>query len=148
MNPIPQAVWLKVADRRKLRTWWAEVMFNLEDEDEAQAVQESVNKALRSRGVPEMAILAYQTILPLLLEANAIRAFVEDNPTYLNALPEVLNRREALALARLEWPQMERSEMEALSNLLPKTMGAVNSLWMPGIKRAVAKLKPEQTKSR
>ena len=123
-------------------------MFNLEDEDEAQAVQESVNKALRSRGVPEMAILAYQTILPLLLEADAIMAFVEDNPTYLNSLPEVLNRREALALARLEWPQMERSEMEALSNLLPKTMGAVNSLWMPGIKRAVAKLKPEQTKSR
>ena len=148
MNPIPQAVWLKVANRRKLRTWWAEVMFNLEDEDEAQAVQESVNKALRSRGVPDMAILAYQTILPLLLEANAIRAFVEDNPTYLNSLPEVLNRREALALARLEWPQMERIEMEALSNLLPKTMGAVNSLWMPGIKRAVAKLKPEQTKPR
>ncbi len=35
MNPIPQAVWLKVADRRKLRSWWAEVMFNLEDEEQA-----------------------------------------------------------------------------------------------------------------
>ena len=136
MNPIPQAIWNKVADRRKLRTWWAEVMFNLEDEDEAQEIQESVSETLRSRGFPDLTILAYQTVLPLLMEPKAIMGFVTKHPQYLNALPEVLNRREAVALARLEWRLMEETEIEALQTLLPETQGPINALWMPAIKQA------------
>lgn len=145
MNPIPQAVWLKVADRRKLRSWWAEVMFNLEDEDQAQAIQEAVNEELRAKGVPAMAILAYQTILPLMLEAQAISGFVADHPQYRDALPEVLTQHEAVALAMLEWRWMEETEIEALRQLLPETPEPVNSLWGPAIKRHVGKLEPTPT---
>jgi hypothetical protein len=142
MTPIPQAVWLKVADRRKLRSWWAEVMFNLEDEEQAQAIQEAVNQDLLASGVPEMAILAYQTILPLLLEAPAISTFLETHPQYRNALPEILNRQEAVALAKLEWPTMTPQEIKALTTLLPATMGETNRLWIPAIRRFVEPPKP------
>ena len=148
MNPIPQAVWLKVADRRKLRSWWAEVMFNLEDEERAQAIQQAVSEELRAQGVPGMAILAYQTILPLLLEASAISDFVADHPQYRDALPEVLNQHEAVALAKLEWRWMEETEIEALRRLLPETPEPVNSLWGPAIKRHVGKLAPTPTQDR
>ena len=147
MNPIPQAVWLKVADRRKLRSWWAEVMFNLEDEEQAQAIQQAVSEELRASGVPEMAILAYQTILPLMLEAPAISTFLETHPQYRNAMPEVLNRQEAAALAKLEWPTMEPQEIKAFLTLLPATMGEINRLWIPAIRRFVAVPKPQQTAS-
>lgn len=142
MTPIPQAIWLKVADRRKLRSWWAEVMFNLEDEEQAQAIQEEVSAELRTAGVPDAAILAYHTILPLMLEAPAISAFVADHPQYRDALPEVLNQHEAVALAKLEWRWMEETEIEALRRLLPETPEPVNSLWSPAINRHVTKLPP------
>ncbi len=138
MNPIPQAVWLKVADRRKLRSWWAEVMFNLEDEEQAQAIQEAVSKDLRASGVPDAAILAYHTILPLMLEAPAISDFVADHPQYRDALPEVLNQHEAVALAMLEWRWMEEADIDALRRLLHETPEPVNSLWGPAIRRHVA----------
>jgi hypothetical protein len=147
MFPIPQAIWLKVADGRKLRSWWGEVMFNLEDEDQAQAIQEAVNEELRAKGVPEASILAYQTILPLLLEAPAISDFVTDHPQYRDALPEVLTQHEAVALAMLEWRWMEKTDIDALRQLLPETPEPVNSLWGPAIKSHVAKLEPTQTQS-
>ena len=147
MTPIPQAVWLKVADRRKLRTWWAEVMFNLEDEEQAQAIQEEVSAELRKQGVPSAAILAYQTILPLMLEAPTISDFVAEHPQYRDALPEVLNRQEAVALAQLEWPTMTPQETKALLNLFPATQGEINRLWNPAIQRFVEPPKQQPTNS-
>lgn len=147
MHPIPQAVWNKVANFRKLRTWWAEVMFNLEDEDLAQKAQETVSETLRERNVPEATILAYLTLLPLLMEPDAIRSFVEEHPQYLDALPEVLNRQEAIELARLEWPLMDATETEALQMLLPETQGPINELWTPAIREAVANLKLQPTET-
>jgi hypothetical protein len=92
-----------------------------------------------------MAILAYQTILPLLLEAPAISDFVTDHPQYRDALPEVLTQHEAVALAMLEWRWMEKTDIDALRQLLTETPEPVNSLWGPAIKSHVAKFEPPPT---
>jgi len=122
-------------------------MFNLEDEEQAQAIQEAVSEDLLAKGVPEMAILAYQTILPLMLEAPAISDFLKKSPQYQNAMPEVLNQQEAVALAKLEWPTMTPKEIQAFRLLLPETMGAINRLWTPAIRRFVEPPKPQPTAS-
>ena len=145
MNPIPQAIWNKIAYRRTLKSWWGEVMLNIEEEEEAQGIQEKVSKELHSKGYSSATILAYQTVLPLLLESKAITDYVTVHPQYREALPEILNQREAIELAKLEWRNMTQKDLEMLLQLLPEKMEPIVLLWSPAIREFAEKHNRKRT---
>lgn len=148
MTHLPQAILNAIASQETLRTWWAQVMFNLEDEDEAQWIEAQVARRLRLKAVPLFSISAYLEVLPLLMEPAAMQAYARRHPQTANALPEVLNPAEALALIRLDHPAMTEPEEKAILALLPETQAPLNALWKPVMDAAAAKFRPKQTVSR
>src|SRR5690625_1130154 len=117
MYQLPQAIWNQLAHEQPIRTQWARKMFNLTEQEIDQALEEEANK-LSQKNYSNKAILAYQTMLPLLLENEAIRKFqqTEDNPELMEMLPEIYSVEEALRLATAEYRLMdnERRELQQL----------------------------------
>ena len=127
MQQIAQPVWNRIARSQSLRTKWAKVMFNL-DQDECLRVLESVGSLLESQGHPAKVILAYLTVLPLLVENRAIQEFVRLNPQFRAALPEVNSQTEAVILMSLDL-MLSRKEANQLLTLLPETLNQIPMLW-------------------
>ena len=127
MYQIAQPIWNRIARSHSLRTQWATVMFSL-DQDEAQRVMEAVGEKLKAQGSPPKVILAYLTVLPLLLEHRALQEYVRLNPDRATAFPEVLSRTEAVQLMSRDM-MLSPSESTQLMTLLPERISQIPTLW-------------------
>jgi hypothetical protein len=82
-----------------------------------------VDKPLEQMGADNRVILAYRLVAPLLIENEAISAYLEESqqPTLRASLPEINSVNEAVMLASMEY-EMTPSQQRKLTQLLSKSL--------------------------
>lgn len=122
MYQVPMRVWNEIALSQPLSQPWA-TLFRLEPEELAQGLERMVDKPLESQGVDDRTILAYRLTAPLLVETEAISAYIlEGDQGYLRtSLPELNSVNEAVMLASQEYP-LSQSQQAKLHQLLTKAL--------------------------
>jgi len=104
MNYLPSQIWAEIAYTQNLKSEWAKEMFNCQEEffDEELSKQA---RFLSSIGYSNKVILAFQHVLPLLLEHEAITRYISDKGTLdlRYALPEILDADEAVHIMQKEY---------------------------------------------
>lgn len=87
--------------------------------EELQQNLDQLARQLRAQGHSPVVAAAYQAVGPLLLEADAVRAYRAQagSSDVMKALPEVTTVSEAMRIARADWP-MDAKEERALKRLL------------------------------
>jgi hypothetical protein len=111
-------------------------MFSL-SQDEALRILEMVGQNLSQKGQPAKVVVSYLSVLPLLVEHAAIQNFVRLNPQLEQALPEVLNQKEAVRLMSQD-QMLSQTEANQLLNLLPVTLDQLQETWGEPIRQALA----------
>lgn len=88
-------------------------------------LDELVDKPLEKMGADNRVILAYRLVAPLLMENEAISAYLEETqqPTLRASLPEVISVNEAVILASMEYP-LTQSQQKQLTQLLASQLTA------------------------
>lgn len=112
----PADLWNQIASEQTLLTPWAETTFPL-SQDALQASLQDEAANLRKDRTPGTVILAFQTVRPLLLEQEALEAFLLEHPEYQGFLTPVATVDEALLLAEKEF-WLDETELKALRALL------------------------------
>lgn len=112
------AVWNEIAASQPLSQPWF-TLFRLTPQELPGSLDRLVDKPLEEAGADNRTVLAYRLVAPLLIESEAISAYIEEFQKYsLRAvLPEILSVSEAVALASLEYrltPEQERKLTELL----------------------------------
>lgn len=115
MYQAPATIWNEIAETQELRTTWAEQMFPLPQEDLARALENEAAKVAELAG-SEVVAAAYLVVMPLLWEAQAIRAWTQEAGPNA-ALPPVETVDGALALAKGDYP-LTPGEVQILRELL------------------------------
>lgn len=115
MHQAPAAIWNEIAETQDLRTGWAEQMFPLPQEDLDRALANEAAKVAELAG-SEVVAAAYLAVMPLLWEAQAIRAWTQEAGPNA-ALPPVETVAGALALAQGDYP-LTPGEVGILRELL------------------------------
>jgi hypothetical protein len=123
MYQAPTSLWNQVWKTVPLKTEWGKVMFNLDDEELLKTLEEQSEKMVKA-GHSNKVALAYQTMLPLCLESEALAAFIAktEQPELLSVLPEVTTLAEAVNLGAKEYdlrPEDVRDLYDLLKPLMP-----------------------------
>ncbi len=118
MDSVAAPIWNEIAKTQKLRTQWARERFPM-DEEQISKADDQEAKLLLNQGMERAVMCAYLDMKPLLLERDAIQAYLEtSNDPYLpGALPEVNSVNEAVILASQDRP-LTPSQQKQLSELL------------------------------
>ena len=103
--------------KKKLKSAGAKVMVALDEQSLKKARDKQAEKLIEN--YQNKAILAYQTVLPLLVEQQALTEFIETTgePELRKALPEVLNQSEAVQLMTQEY-NLSKEQQKQLRQLL------------------------------
>ena len=117
MHKLPATTWNRIHQQNNLKSAWAKVMFALDEQSLNQALDKQAEKLIEN--YQNKAILAYQTVLPLLVEQQALTEFIETTgePELRKALPEVLNQSEAVQLMTQEY-NLSKEQQKQLRQLL------------------------------
>jgi hypothetical protein len=123
MYQAPTSLWNQVWKTVPLKTEWGKVMFNLDDEELLKTLEEQGEELMKA-GHSNKVTLAYQTMLPLCLEREALAAFVAqtEQPELLSVFPEVTTLAEAVNLGAKEYdlrPEDVRDLYDLLKPLMP-----------------------------
>ena len=123
MRHLPQAVWNKIADQPEMKQETLKTLFKMTPESLDLALDEQAERLTKS-GHEDKVILAYQTVIPLLLENQAISAYLikTDDLALRQALPEIQTVNEALLVAQKEY-RLTVKQNQSLQQLLSKTVG-------------------------
>lgn len=122
MTNVAAPIWNQIAATQRLATPAAKIAFRLDQNQ--LAIQEDIWIQLQAEAnYPKAVARCLPTFLPLLAERKAIAHFVSQHPNYRNALPEVNDAREAVALATMD-TRLTPSEQK----LLEKALTAVRPL--------------------
>ena len=117
MLQIDSLIWNQIAPLAKSHTWRRRMEL---DYEALTAAMEALGDKLRAQGIESEVILAYEQAAPLLQERAAIQSFVQKNPQYRQALPEVLTPNEAILLMIKEH-NLTVSQTRVLRTLLAQT---------------------------
>ena len=100
-------------------------LFRATPEEFPAMLDELVDKPLEKMGADNRVILAYRLVAPLLMENEAISAYLEETqqPTLRTSLPEVTSVNEAVILASMEYP-LTQSQQKKLAQLLASHLTA------------------------
>jgi len=137
MFQVNLRIWNRVAATGKLRSAWGKTLLAETDQETVDLAWEEWDRT-NAKEDPRV-LLSYQLVLPLLVEREAIDALVEeaDDPGLRGALPEVLNRSEAVSLATREY-RLTESQQKRLMHLLPETLGDLTQAWEPILEMVMA----------
>lgn len=142
MVSVAAVVWNGLAKEQKLRTEWARHLFLIRQEqigEVTDAVAENLYKVAKQKlGVDDLSsgvTLGYLAVLPLLLEAPAIRRYLEVHPGYSNALPEVNTLDDAVNLMARD-QMLQAEERSQLWKLLPKSREELWEVWEEPMRQA------------
>ena len=122
MYQVPMRVWNEIAMSQPLSQPWVR-LFRATPEEFPAMLDELVDKPLEKMGVDDRVILAYRLVAPLLIENEAISAYLEESqqPTLRASLPEINSVNEAVMLASMEY-EMTPSQQRELTQLLSKSL--------------------------
>lgn len=120
MHQAPASLWNQVAKTQNLRTAWAKDLFPLNQEALDKELDLQLEQ-LQAAGHPVKVALAYQLALPLVLERDALQAFVAEqgNLDLKAVFPETNNPVEAARLGALEYDLNELQRENLLALLRP-----------------------------
>lgn len=124
MHQVPMRVWNEIAMSQPLSQPWFQ-LFRATPEQFPAMLDELVDKPLEQQGADNRVILAYRLVAPLLMENEAISAYLEETqqPTLRASLPEVTSVNEAVILASMEYP-LTQSQQQKLTQLLASHLTA------------------------
>lgn len=124
MYQAPANLWNQVWRAVPLKTEWGKIMFNLDDQELLEALEEQGEELVKA-GHSNKVALAYQTLLPLCLEREALAEFVArtEQPELLSVFPEVMTLAEAVNLGAKEY-NLRPADVEDLYLLLQPLMPA------------------------
>jgi hypothetical protein len=116
------AVWNEIAASQPLGQPWAS-LFRMTPETLSKGLAELVDAPAEKAGADNKTVLAYRLVAPLLLENQAISAYLEetDNATLRTSLPELTSINEALILASREY-RLSQSQQDKLRQLLKSAL--------------------------
>ena len=117
MTQVPQRIWNEIAKEQDLATNWAEKWFRMKEGEVERELEKQARKILKTQ--PNKVVVAYQEVLPLLAEHNAIQAYISDHNRVglMQVLVEVLNPKEAVMLMTMEH-RLQPENQERLRELL------------------------------
>jgi hypothetical protein len=120
MTNVPQYIWNELAKAVTLRTAWAKRMFALNQDQVVDELNKQA-KQMEQQGTPDAVISAYQDVLPLWIERQAISEYVEkaNDPHLRTMLPELTEPSEAVNLMTQEH-HLNGKEAATLYELLTK----------------------------
>jgi hypothetical protein len=118
MMSVSPAIWNEIAATQRLKHPRIRELMKL-DENQLPPRLDQIAADQESKGALPGATLAFATVLPLLLENEAISRYVQmkDNDSLRAALPEVISMDEAVSLATLEY-RLTVPEQKNLESLL------------------------------
>lgn len=122
MHQVPMRVWNEIAMSQPLSEPWFQ-LFHATPETFPALLDKLVDKPLEKAGADNRVILAYRLVAPLLIENEAISAYLEESqqPTLRASLPEINSVNEAVMLASMEY-EMTPSQQRKLTQLLSKSL--------------------------
>lgn len=139
MHQIP----IQLLHQIKARTAWGQTFLSMSQADLDHAMQKHA-QAMQGAGYDNKVILAYQMVLPLLVEREAIDELISDleRPDLRGVLPEVLDRNEAVLLMQREL-RLTKSQADSLRKILPSRQMSEEALevlgmWRHGLRKTAA----------
>lgn len=117
MYSVASPIWNEIAETQQLRTSWAQQVFPLPDEQQAQMLHQEEDRLAKE--TDSIVAAAYLKVMPLLWENEAISRFKEGHPELEAALPEILTVPEAVIIASRDLP-LDKSQQAKLTEMLQK----------------------------
>jgi hypothetical protein len=113
MCQLPSHLWNLIAEKSTLRTDWARWAFALDEEQRDTAMEQQADW-MRKAGYSNSVVVSYQTVLPLLLEHQAISRFNSQTEALelRGPLPEILDANEAVLLMKRDRMLSEQDEKD------------------------------------
>ena len=124
MQQAPMAVWNAIAASQPLSEPWA-TLFRLTPQELPAALDRLVDKPAEQAGADNRTVLAYRLVAPLLVETEAISAYLEESQQSMlrMSLPELTSVNEAVTLASMEY-RLTPYQQRKLTQLLKAAMTA------------------------
>ena len=119
LTSVAAPIWNQIAETQTLKTVWARKAFKLDGMAMAE-LEDKEYKTLKAKVGQDVAA-SYQDVMPLLTENVAISKFIQEQPNYRQALPEIVSIAEAVILAPQERP-LNPMQQKQLANLLQDQM--------------------------
>ena len=118
MYQAPTPVWNEIAASQPLSQPWA-TLFRMDDDQMPQGVTKYLDNPAEAMGADNQTVLAYRLTAPLLMESEAISAYIVEtqNEMLRSSLPELNSVNEAVELATMEY-RLNQSQQEKLRQLL------------------------------
>ena len=122
MQQVPMSVWNAIAASQPLSQPWA-TLFRATPETLPAQLEKLVDKPLMAKGADNRVLLAYRLTAPLLVENEAISAYLieSDRQELRNSMPELTSVSEAVMLASMEY-RLLPSQQAKLQQLLSEAM--------------------------
>lgn len=110
---------IEVLNQIKPRSQWGKRFLTMNQEQMDRAMERQAN-AMEALGYDNKVILAYQSVLFLILERDAITKMIQavGRSDLRMMLPEVLNREEAVSLMQREY-RLTKKQADSLHKALP-----------------------------
>lgn len=115
LTSVAAPIWNEIAKTQTLKTAWARRVFAMDQEAIAEAENQEYENLKRMVG--QEVATAYLDVKPLYLERRAIARFTQENPNFLQALPEIASTSEAVLIASADRP-LNRQQQRSLKRLL------------------------------
>ena len=118
MYQAPTPVWNEIAASQPLSQPWA-TLFRMDDDQMPQGITKYLDSPAEAMGADNQTVLAYRLTAPLLMETEAISAYIVEtqNEMLRSSLPELNSVNEAVELATMEY-RLNQSQQEKLRQLL------------------------------
>ena len=118
MLQAPDQAWNAIAASQPLHEPW-KTLFRMADDELIEGIHRLLDKTAEDAGADNKTVLAYRLTAPLLLENEAISAYIvaTDNASLRTSLPELTSINEALMLASQEY-RLNESQQDNLRQLL------------------------------
>jgi hypothetical protein len=119
MYQVPMNVWNEIAESQPLGQPWAD-LFRLTPEALPAALEKAVDVPAAQAGLDNRTILALRLVAPLLMETEAISAYLTETgqPTLRASMPEINSVNEALILASTEYRLSPSQQAKLKAQLL------------------------------
>jgi hypothetical protein len=116
MTFLAATIWNQVAREQELQTEAAKVAFRLNPAQLAK-LDDHWMKFEKAAKTPQAVARCLPMCLPLLLETEALSGFVSQHPELRNAIPEILDAKEAALLMGQEY-RLTSDDQRTLTQLL------------------------------
>lgn len=122
MQQAPMSAWNEIAMSQPLSQPWA-TLFRATPETLPSLMTKLVDKPLTDGGADSRVLLAYRLTAPLLVESEAISAYLieSDKQELRSSMPELTSVSEAVTLASMEF-RLSPSQQAKLQTLLSEAM--------------------------